>query len=513
MQHAPDPRSPIPTPLATLVEEARARAVATGRRVLASWTERVTGRAVDPLGAIEGVLRGAEFDRSMGELAGEALMYWARPRDRFLLAGLGAAVVLGTVATPAPAQPVEVPDRFAGPDAAWSALLRDAVVQAPAALPAGAGPLLMGGFSFDPLRPHEPHWGDFPDALLVLPRFLLTVRGDESWVTTNVVVAPGAAAEPVRPELEATRARVIGFARDGRPAALPDAADAELRFEGLLPAAAWRGLVRDAVQAIGRGPLEKVVLARAVHAEAARELDPFTALRHLAVAHPESHLFGCWRGDSVFLGASPERLVRLDGRDVSASSLAGSAPRGATPPADDALAAELLASPKDRAEHAVVRRMLCDALAELCDDVHALPEPSLLTLANVHHLHTNVTARLREGHSLLELVARLHPTPAVGGEPRGDALRWIRAHEQLDRGWYAAPVGWVGAGAGEFAVALRSGLVRGNEAWLFAGCGVVADSDPQAELEESEVKLRSMQGAMERAAMAELPAGGGRAPR
>jgi isochorismate synthase len=215
----------------------------------------------------------------------------------------------------------------------------------------------------------------------------------------------------------------------------------------------------------------------------------------------------------VFLGASPERLVRLEGRAVSASSLAGSAPRGATPAEDDALAAELLASPKDRAEHAVVRRMLCAALAELCDDVRALQEPSLLTLANVHHLHTGVSARLREGHTLLQLVARLHPTPAVGGEPRDDALRWIRDHEQLDRGWYAAPVGWVGDQAGEFAVALRSGLVRGNEAWLFAGCGVVADSEPQAELEESEVKLRSMQGAMERAATAELPAGGGRPPR
>lgn len=513
MQHSPDPGSPLPSPLAALVEEARARALATGRRVLASWTERVTGRPFDPLGAVEGVLRGAEFDRSMGELAGEALMYWARPRERFLLAGLGAAVVLGTVATPAAAQPADSTDRFAGPDAAWSALLRDAVVRAPGALPAGAGPLLMGGFSFDPLRPHEPQWADFPDALLVLPRFLLTVRGEESWVTTNLVVAPGGVIEPSRAELEAARARVIGLARESRPVALPEGGDAELRFEGLRPASAWRALVGDAVQAIRRGPLEKVVVARAVHAEAARELDPFTALRHLAIAHPESHLFGCWRGGSVFLGASPERLVRLEGREVSASSLAGSAPRGATPQADDALAAELLASPKDRAEHAVVRRMLCAALAELCDDVQALPEPSLLTLANVHHLHTNVSARLREGHSLLELVARLHPTPAVGGEPRADALRWIREHEQLDRGWYAAPVGWLGAAAGEFAVGLRSGLLRGNEAWLFAGCGVVADSDPQAELEESEVKLRAMQGAMERAAVAELPAGGGRTPR
>ncbi len=513
MQHSPDSGSSPSSPLASLVEEARARARATGRRVLASWTERIGGDPLAPLGAIEGVLRGGEFDRSMAALTAESLMYWARPRERFILAGLGAAVVLGSVGAPAAVKAAEPADRFGAPDAAWSALLRDAVVQAPVAAPAGVGPLLMGGFSFDPLRPRAPHWREFPEALLVLPRLLLTVRGEESWITANLIVGAGDDDPTAGAELETSRRRVTRLARDSRAGALPEGGDAELRFAGLRSANAWRALVGDAVDAIRRGPLEKVVLARAVHTEAARELDPFTALRYLATTHPESHLFGYWRGESVFLGASPERLVRLDGRAVSASSLAGSAPRGATPQEDEALAADLLASPKDRAEHAVVRRMLCAALEELCDDVQALPEPSLLTLANVHHLHTDVSARLREGGTLLQLVARLHPTPAVGGEPRDTALRWIREHEQLDRGWYAAPVGWVGSDAGEFAVALRSGLLRGHEGWLFAGCGVVADSDPQAELEESEVKLRSMQGALERAALAELPATWGRASR
>ncbi|MHB0947527.1 MAG: isochorismate synthase [Gemmatimonadaceae bacterium] len=513
MQHSPDSGSPLPFPLASLMAEARARARSTGRRVLASWIERIGGGSLDPLGAIEGVLRGAEFDRSMATLAAESLMYWARPRERFILAGLGAAVVLGSVAAPPAAKAAEPADRFGPPDAAWSALLRGAVVHSPPATPAGAGPLLMGGFSFDPLRPRAAHWRDFPDALLVLPRFLLTVRGEESWITANLIVDADGGDRSTWAELDESRRLVTRLAREARAGAVPEAGEAELRVQGLRSAAAWRSLVGDAVDAIRNGSLEKVVLARAVRTEAARELDPFTALRHLAVTHPESHLFGFWRGESVFLGASPERLVRLDGRAVSASSLAGSAPRGATPQEDEELAADLLASPKDRAEHAVVRRVLCAALAELCDDVRALPEPSLLTLANVHHLHTNVSARLREGHTLLELVARLHPTPAVGGAPRDEALRWIRTHEQLDRGWYAAPVGWMGSGAGEFAVALRSGLLRGHEGWLFAGCGVVADSDPQAELEESEVKLRSMQGALERTALAELPATRGRASR
>ena len=243
---------------------------------------------------------------------------------------------------------------------------------------------------------------------------------------------------------------------------------------------------------IGAGALKKVVLARAVRAVGAEPFDVGLVLRHLRSAHPDSFVFGCWRGGRVFVGASPERLVRLDGREVVASSLAGSAERGATPEEDAWLAAQLVASPKDAGEHAIVLRALRDALSEFCDDVTSAAEPSLLTLRHVHHLHTVVRARLHSGRSLLELVGRLHPTPAVGGAPRDAALAFIHAHEQLDRGWYAAPVGWLQRDRGEFAVALRSGLVDGDSATLFAGCGVVHDSEPELELAESVVKLRSM---------------------
>ena len=145
----------------------------------------------------------------------------------------------------------------------------------------------------------------------------------------------------------------------------------------------------------------------------------------------------------------------------------------------------------------MVTDALRDGLAELCDDVRAPAEPTLLTVSNVHHLYTPLRARLRAGRGLLDLVARLHPTPAVGGMPRDAALRFLRAHEALDRGWYAGPIGWLGRdGDGEFAVALRSALVDGGEASLFAGCGVMADSDPAEEYAESALKLRAMEAAL-----------------
>jgi isochorismate synthase EntC len=152
----------------------------------------------------------------------------------------------------------------------------------------------------------------------------------------------------------------------------------------------------------------------------------------------------------------------------------------------------LLGSAKDLAEHAAVRNELHAALSESCDDVSAPRQPSILTLPHVHHLHTSIHARLRENGSVLGLVAQLHPTPAVGGSPRDAALRFLEEHENLDRGWYAAPVGWLGLGGGEFAVALRCAIVDEDEAVLFAGCGIVADSDPDLEYAESSLKLQAM---------------------
>ena len=208
-------------------------------------------------------------------------------------------------------------------------------------------------------------------------------------------------------------------------------------------------------------------------------------------------MFAVARGDRCFLGASPERLVRLRHGAVRATCLAGSIARGANAEQDQLLGAELLASAKDRAEHEFVVHAICTALADICADQMSAGPLSLMKLRNVQHLFTPIVGRVAVGCDILGMVARLHPTPAMGGVPREPALEIIRRFEGMDRGWYASPVGWVDArGEGEFAVAIRSALLHGAEATLFAGCGIVAGSDPEREYVESCLKLRPVLAAL-----------------
>jgi isochorismate synthase len=211
--------------------------------------------------------------------------------------------------------------------------------------------------------------------------------------------------------------------------------------------------------------------------------------------YPGCSLFAVSNQGATFLGATPERLVRLQNGTVQVDCLAGTTGRGQTEDEDGRLGAELLENPKERSEHEVVLRMLEARLAARCIDLRIPPEPALVKLRNVQHLYTPIAGSLLNGHSILSMVEELHPSPAVGGFPVDVAQRFIREREELDRGWYAGPIGWMNrSGEGEFAVAIRSALIRGSEATLFAGCGIMADSDPDSEYEESCLKLRSMLG-------------------
>jgi isochorismate synthase len=263
--------------------------------------------------------------------------------------------------------------------------------------------------------------------------------------------------------------------------------------------AAWDRLVGLYAGAVGRGRLDKVVLARRVELRSAIELDVPNALRRLAASAPESTIFAFSRSGWTFLGATPERLVRTEGRAFTTVALAGSIRRGADAAEDAALAAELMASEKEREEHGVVVEMLRTSLSPLCESLEMDDTPGVMRLRDVQHLVTGVRGRLAHDAGMLSLAEVIHPTPAVGGEPRDLALELIAEHEGFERGWYAGPVGWVdAAGDGELAVALRSGLVAGTVATLFAGCGIVADSDAEQEWEESRVKLRTVAGALGR---------------
>ena len=267
--------------------------------------------------------------------------------------------------------------------------------------------------------------------------------------------------------------------------------------DGSLPAPQWEQAVADAVTAIKAGALRKVVLAQDQFATAAEPVDARILLQRLAARYPECYTFAC----DGMVGATPELLIRQAGRQVSALVLAGTAPRGGDPEEDEALGSGLLASAKDTEEHAYAVASMRDALAPLCDALDVEARPALLKLPNLQHLGTWVRGTLAPDsapRSVIGLTAAVHPTAAVCGTPTAAALELIRELEHMDRERYAGPVGWVdAAGNGEWGIALRCAQLSGRTARLFAGCGIVAGSDPAAELAEAQVKFRPMRGALE----------------
>jgi isochorismate synthase len=469
------------TKLQSLIEKAAERARSEKRDVLVSLMDRVD--EIDPLDALDVMSARISSGGVTWPAPAAERMYWERPSEGFVLAALGAARTFEYSGR----------ERFESASRDWELLVKDAIIDEGDPAPV-TGPMLMGGFSFDADGPHTRMWDGFSSAHLIVPRILVSLAKGEARVTMNVVVSPDG-----KPDFDVKALSELVDSvgsRSLRPDFDGDFISAEPGSSDLSTRGEWQEMVRTAIAEIRGGRLDKVVLARGIRVTAPDAIDVVPLLRSLRSVHTESFIFGIWESDRAFVGASPERLVRLTGRDVEASSLAGTIERGATPAADSANAETLRRSMKDLAEHAAVRDELFSALTQTCDDVRAAENPSLLTLPNMHHLHTSLRARLRDGGSLLELVGRLHPTPAVGGSPRDAALRFIEAHENLDRGWYAAPVGWIGRSGGEFAVALRSALIRGNEATLFAGCGIVRDSDPDLEYAESSLKLQAMQSAI-----------------
>jgi isochorismate synthase len=450
--------------LTRLCDTAHAAALRHGRPVLASLTDDVP--ALDPLAFLAAA---ASFDE-------RAL--WMQPSAEFALVAAGAAWVRNATG----------PERFGVVRSAWHGLLVDALVDGT------GGPCLLGGFAFDPERPSEGQWQGFGDARFVLPRIMFARDAAGCRIILNVLLRPESDPQAESRALMDERDRLLERLADGRGSVQTAS---ELESAEVLPAATWQAIVAGASAAVRAGDLRKVVLAREIRLRSERAFDIDAALQRLANAYPTCTIFAISRGERTFLGATPERLVRYAAGELRTACLAGSERRGATAEEDRQLGEGLLLSVKNREEHAVVVRSLRERLSGLCEELIMPDAPELLSVSNVHHLYTPVIARPRAGVGLLDAVERLHPTPAVGGDPGPEALAYIRAHERLDRGWYAAPVGWLGhAGAGEVAVGLRSGLVAGRRASLFAGCGIMGDSDPSREYAESWLKFRPMLAAL-----------------
>ncbi|MER7134847.1 isochorismate synthase, partial [Streptosporangium saharense] len=264
--------------------------------------------------------------------------------------------------------------------------------------------------------------------------------------------------------------------------------------DGSLSAPEWEHAVAGAVERIRAGRLEKAVLARDLTATADRAIDVRVLLARLSGRYPDCYTFSC----DGLVGATPELLVRRTGETVESLVLAGTTPRGSDEADDSRRGAALLASGKDRHEHACAVESVRAALTPLCSELEVPGEPELLALPNVQHLASPVTGRLAAGASVLDVVAAMHPTAAVGGTPTPVALDVIRELEGMDRGGYAGPVGWIDArGDGEWGIALRCARIDGSRARLFAGCGIMGDSVPAAELAEAQAKFRVMQYALE----------------
>lgn len=408
-------------------------------------------------------------------VAGETLFhgqrfYWSDCFHEQTFVGLGYAQVIKSEE--------KTKKRFREVEKAWQQIVEGAFIE-------GEGPLMFGGFAFDPLKRSAEHWDHFPSAQFVIPKFLLTKRGEETWLTVNVVHESFAELEKMIDSLF-----IIHDESDNY--------DVDVVEKEEVARDRWLYAVRHATDLIQDGEIEKVVLARELFLSFSQRIDCSHVLRSLREQQPMSYIFAFENGSSCFIGASPEQLVKKNGHMCETACLAGSIRRGHTMKEDEELGQWLLKDEKNRREHAFVVDMIEQAMHEVCKEVIVPSEPTLLKMRHIQHLYTPVRAKIKEGVSIFSLVERLHPTPALGGFPKEKAVQTIRDIEPLDRGWYAAPIGWVDAnGNGEFAVAIRSALIEDNEAHLFAGCGIVAHSNPLSEYEETNVKFKPMLLALE----------------
>jgi salicylate biosynthesis isochorismate synthase/menaquinone-specific isochorismate synthase len=411
-------------------------------------------------------------------MASDRWFCWEQPdRDGFALAALGStheAVSRG-------------PGRFADLVAETARVTRGRIADEPEELPAGAGPVWAGGFAFADRGARAPHWSSFPPALLVLPELALLRAGGRTWLTLTAISDGG------RERIVARLERRLASLTERPLPILDPSPRGATRIVSVTPPGDYERAVAAATGRIRAGELDKVVLAREVAVEAPAAHDPAATFGALRELFPSCFCFCAGSPEGAFLGASPELLVRRRGAGVATVALAGSTRRSADPAVDDHLGEQLLRSDKDRHEQAIVARRIERKLAPRSVWVEAEPEPGVIKVANIQHLATPVHAQLAEPLSAVELAALLHPTPAVGGEPDDLAKAAIDELEDFDRGWYAGPVGWMDcAEDGEFCVALRSALLRDRTAHLIAGAGIVADSEPAAELAETELKLEAL---------------------
>lgn len=355
---------------------------------------------------------------------------------------------------------------------------------------------LFGGFAFRDDFVPDNTWAAFHQAHFVLPHYQFVQMGDKAWLTINALLPHDEDPHSLRPELQAAldaryellKERAATFARPDAPRHTP------LEISYPMPFEAWEQMINTARARIADNTLEKVVLSRMCEIRFRDPVDIESALAYL-----NTHYHDCYRflfeprPGHAFLGASPELLAQVKGHTVTSMALAGSIKRSEDGRDDTRLGQELLKSAKDRHEHDLVVVTLLERLAPLCASLDISPQPGLYKVRNIQHLYTPVRGRLLESQGVLPIVALLHPTPALGGRPVKAAMSFIQEAEQAPRGWYGAPIGWIDNRLdGAFAVGIRSAVTGPRRAWLYAGSGIVADSEPRKEWDETALKFVPM---------------------
>jgi menaquinone-specific isochorismate synthase len=453
------------TKIENAFDTAKRKAQKLNHMVLLSIVEEIEN--IDPL---------AFFHVGHSLYSGERFL-WKDRDDSMIIASLGVAYSLKSNSEST---------RFSYVENEWKRLTEESVIYS-AERWEGTGPLLFGGFTFDPLNSKGKEWKDFSHSTFQLPKFMVTKIGDKCYFTINAICSSQGELVSLS-SLEKEKQEIFKRLRKNISFVKP-----ELHSSRDVNSVDWKQSVSNVVAQLKKGEMEKVVLARKCEMNFQDDVSTDYVVNNLWVQQPDSFIFSLNIENSCFIGATPERLVRKSGENILSTCLAGSIARGSSLEEDEKLGLSLLSDQKNRYEHHLVVENIKEALAPYCHGVEMPETPKLMKMKDIQHLYTPVIGKASKDASILEIVERMHPTPALGGVPREKAMETIRKEENMDRGFYAAPIGWLDSyGNGEFAVAIRSGLINKNYAYLYAGCGIVADSEPESEFLETEMKFRPM---------------------
>jgi len=415
---------------------------------------------------------------------GQPRFYWESSRDSVAFAGFGTAVEIMEWGT----------DRFTKVQDKARDLFTDAIID-DANQPLTA-PRLFGGFAFRDDFVPDNTWADFTPAHFVLPHYQLVSIDGEKWLTLNTQLPHDENPDEIIPELrQALQDRITWL--QAQPIIEDTDAQTPTNVAYPMPYDDWAHIITSSTTRMKNKEFKKVVLSRVAEVTFNERINVDNALRYLADTYAESYRFLFEpRPYHAFYGASPELLVSVDGATIQTMGLAGSIGRGKTAEEDEHFAQTLLNSPKDSYEHQLVIDQIEQRLSPITSDL-MIGETGILALSNIQHIHTPVHGTLKNPQGILPILAQLHPTPALGGTPRDIAMQIIRESETVPRGWYAAPVGWIDRNLdGNFTVAIRSAIAQEKRVWMYAGAGIVADSEPEKEWNETALKFRPMLNAL-----------------